>query len=277
MDSETTHPSRTAEALPPWTSVLAVAAHPEDRAPGLAAVLETFARAGAAVRFLCLSHGRVPPERGDPDAVEVARAPGTAVVLDASPVALTVLDHPAGALDEVCRTRLATDIVVAAGAARAEGLLVPDQSGIPGHPDHVATTAAALLAAESADLPVLGWTQPEVAPLDDELLTHVVDRGDGDGGVGALHWLRETSRPAFQARLAIGTPTSTPTAAVASTASGHRQRPSWNTSGGRLLEMGVQGVSRKTTNSAAARSHNVSVAPGSVRKGAYGSPPLLAV
>lgn len=43
---------------------------------------------------------------------------------------------------------------------RAEGLLVFDASGVTGHPDHVAATAAALLAAETRGRPVLGWTLP---------------------------------------------------------------------------------------------------------------------
>jgi LmbE family N-acetylglucosaminyl deacetylase len=70
-------------------------------------------------------------------------------------------DHPDGALSELCRTRLATEVVTAAESSGAEGLLVFDGAGVTGHPDHVAATAAALLAAETLNLPVLGWTLPE--------------------------------------------------------------------------------------------------------------------
>ncbi|HLN75657.1 MAG TPA: hypothetical protein VK204_01355 [Nocardioidaceae bacterium] len=42
----------------------------------------------------------------------------------------------------------------------AAGLVVFDPSGITGHPDHAAATAAALAAAAARGLPVLGWTLP---------------------------------------------------------------------------------------------------------------------
>ena len=56
------------------------------------------------------------------------------------------------------------------------GLVVFDPSGVTGHPDHVAASAAALRAAAMADLPVLGWTLPrEVAErLNDEFGTGFV-------------------------------------------------------------------------------------------------------
>lgn len=49
----------------------------------------------------------------------------------------------------------------AARVAQPEGLLVFDSSGVTGHPDHPAATAAALAAADALDLPVLAWTLPE--------------------------------------------------------------------------------------------------------------------
>jgi LmbE family N-acetylglucosaminyl deacetylase len=42
----------------------------------------------------------------------------------------------------------------------AGGLLVFDDTGITGHPDHRAATAAATGAARQAGLPVLAWTLP---------------------------------------------------------------------------------------------------------------------
>ena len=50
-------------------------------------------------------------------------------------------------------TRLAT-------RHRPEGLLVFDDTGITGHPDHQAATRAALQAATAAGLPALAWTLP---------------------------------------------------------------------------------------------------------------------
>jgi SAM-dependent methyltransferase len=70
-------------------------------------------------------------------------------------------DHPDGALGDVCRTRLAADVVAAADSSQPDGLLVFDTAGVTGHLDHVAATAAGLLAAEMLNLPVLGWTIPE--------------------------------------------------------------------------------------------------------------------
>jgi N-acetylglucosamine malate deacetylase 2 len=43
----------------------------------------------------------------------------------------------------------------------ADGLLVFDDTGVTGHPDHQAATAAAVAAAKAAALPVLAWTIPE--------------------------------------------------------------------------------------------------------------------
>jgi LmbE family N-acetylglucosaminyl deacetylase len=56
---------------------------------------------------------------------------------------------------------LAAEVVAAADSAHADGLLVFDTAGVTGHPDHMAATAAGLLAAEMLNLPVLGWTLPE--------------------------------------------------------------------------------------------------------------------
>jgi LmbE family N-acetylglucosaminyl deacetylase len=40
-------------------------------------------------------------------------------------------------------------------------LLVFDEGGVTGHPDHVHATRAAVVAARGLGLPVLGWTVPE--------------------------------------------------------------------------------------------------------------------
>jgi LmbE family N-acetylglucosaminyl deacetylase len=66
---------------------------------------------------------------------------------------------------------LATEVVAAAGSIGADGFLVFDTAGVTGHPDHMAATAAGLLAAEILHLPVLGWTLPEAvaAQLNQEL------------------------------------------------------------------------------------------------------------
>src|SRR5450756_2994507 len=66
---------------------------------------------------------------------------------------------------------LAAEVVAAADSSRADGLLVFDTAGVTGHPDHMAATAAGLLAAEMLNLPILGWTLPATvaAQLNQEL------------------------------------------------------------------------------------------------------------
>ncbi len=49
----------------------------------------------------------------------------------------------------------------AVDAHGADGLVVFDDTGVTGHPDHVAATRAAVAAASGARLPVLAWTLPE--------------------------------------------------------------------------------------------------------------------
>lgn len=186
MNSEvTTVSSRQVEALPLWTSVLAVVAHPDDLSPGVGPVLDTFVRKGARAGLLCLTHGGSSPRQGDPHELASMREADLSAAAQALGVTETLLrHHPDGALDEVCRTRLATDVVTAAGSVHADGLLVQDDGDGAGQPDHVAALSAALLAAETLDLPVLG----------------------ADADTGVLRWLRPpgggTGHPATLARLA---------------------------------------------------------------------------
>jgi len=60
--------------------------------------------------------------------------------------------------------------------------LVFDSAGVTGHPDHMAATAAGLLAAEMLNLPVLGWTLPEgvAAQLNQELGSSFIGHRDED-------------------------------------------------------------------------------------------------
>src|SRR5674476_1023032 len=67
MSSEVmTQMSRRVDVLPAWTSVLAVVAHPDDESFGLGALLDAFARAGAGVEVLCLTHGEASTLHGAP-------------------------------------------------------------------------------------------------------------------------------------------------------------------------------------------------------------------
>ena len=141
--------------------MLAVVAHPDDESFGLGAVLAAFVDAGAQVAVLCLTQGEASTLRGVSGELHRVRAGELAEAARELGVATTILlRHPDGALAQVCRTRLAGDIVDAAADVRPDGLLVFDPSGVTGHPDHRAATAAALAAAQVLELPVLGWTLP---------------------------------------------------------------------------------------------------------------------
>ena len=147
--------------LPPWRSVLAVVAHPDDECFGLGAVLAGFVDAGAAVAVLCFTHGEsstLHGVNGDLGSVRAAELAGAARVLGADPVRL--VDYPDGALAEVDVDDLAAHVLDLAAAVEADGLLVFDTDGVTSHPDHARATLAALAAADRAGLAVLGWTVP---------------------------------------------------------------------------------------------------------------------
>lgn len=154
--------NRSADVLPAWMSVLAVVAHPDDESFGLGAILDAFTRSGARVELLCLTHGEASTLHGVPGDLASVREDelnGAAAVLGVNRI--TLHHHPDGALSELSRTMLATEVVAAAESSRADGLLVFDAAGVTGHPDHVSATSAGLKAAETLNLPVLGWTLPE--------------------------------------------------------------------------------------------------------------------
>jgi N-acetylglucosamine malate deacetylase 2 len=145
---------------PPWSSVLAVVAHPDDESLGLGAVLESFARAGTSVTVLCLTHGAASTRHGiSGDLTELRAAELRAAASELGVPNSILSGHPNGRLDPNSQV-LVGEVVAAAANAGAEGLVVFDPSGVTGHPDHVAATTAALHAADNLDLPVLGWTIP---------------------------------------------------------------------------------------------------------------------
>lgn len=173
MSSEVmTRMSRRADALPAWTSVLAVVAHPDDESFGLGALLDAFARSGAGVEVLCLTHGEASTLHGAPGDLASLRGDELAAAAEALGVTRAMLkDHPDGDLRDLPAGMLAAEVVAAAESCGADGLLVFDSAGVTGHPDHMAATAAGLLAAEMLNMAVLGWTLPETvaAQLNQEL------------------------------------------------------------------------------------------------------------
>jgi N-acetylglucosamine malate deacetylase 2 len=171
--------SRRADVPPAWTSVLAVTAHPDDVSFGLGAILDAFMLAGARVEVLCLTHGQVWTMNEAPGDLATLRGAEQASAADVlGPIRVKMQDWPDGSLGELCQTTLATEVVDAADSCHPDGLLAFDAPAFSGHLDHVAATSAGLLAAETHDLPVLGWTlsEPAAAQLSREFAAGFLGR-----------------------------------------------------------------------------------------------------
>ncbi|MHB1775676.1 MAG: PIG-L family deacetylase [Acidimicrobiales bacterium] len=168
--------------MPAAASVLAVCAHPDDESFGLGAVLAGFVERGTPVSLLCFTRGEAstlgaaaPGAGGDAlderRRVELAKA---AAELGIGRVVL--LDHPDRSLTGQPLDRLADEVAAAADEVAADLLVVFDDGGITGHPDHCRATAAALTGAP--ELPVLAWAVPQrvADTLNTELGTTFVGR-----------------------------------------------------------------------------------------------------
>lgn len=148
--------------LPPWRSVLAVVAHPDDESFALGAILAAFAEAGARVSVLCLTRGEASTLHGVAgDLTELRAEELTAAAAALGLHRVTLLAYPDGRLPEVDLDELAAHVVTAAHDVDADGIIGFDLTGVTGHPDHAHATAAAIRAAEDLALPVLGWTVPD--------------------------------------------------------------------------------------------------------------------
>src|ERR1700757_2211598 len=129
-------PEPAPRALPAWSAVLAVVAHPDDESFGLGAILDAFNRAGARTSVLCLTHGEASTVHGVAGNLAELRGREFAAAARMLRVAdLTLRDYPDGALEQVDCSRLVGEVIDAAGAAHADGLLVFDPSGVTGHHD----------------------------------------------------------------------------------------------------------------------------------------------
>ncbi len=151
--------------LPSWGSVLAVVAHPDDESFGLGAIIDSFIATGARVSVLCLTHGEASSLHGVEGELRDLREGelrDAAQVLGITNVRLA--SYPDGALATIALEDLVGDVVAAAIACGAVGLIAFDISGVTGHPDHIRATEAAVAAGATSGLGVLGWTLPvEVA------------------------------------------------------------------------------------------------------------------
>lgn len=167
--------------LPVLPSVLVVCAHPDDESFGLGAVIAALTDAGSRVSVLCFTHGEASTLHGvdgDLGTVRADELVAAGIVLGVTGVEL--LDYADGRLAEEPLTRLVDHVERAAGAIDASALLVFDDGGITGHPDHQRATDAAIAAASGR--PVLAWAIPDKVAdaLNDELGTTFVGRRDDE-------------------------------------------------------------------------------------------------
>jgi len=170
---------RTSRDLPSVESVLAVCAHPDDESFGLGAVLSAFAELGARTSVLCLTHGEASTlgaAIGDLHAIRELELSSAADALGVGGVHL--LEFGDGRLTDAPIEDLCAEVRLAVERERADLLLVFDEGGITGHPDHVRATEAARAVGEEGELPVLAWTlAAEVAAqLGDEFPVEFVGR-----------------------------------------------------------------------------------------------------
>ncbi len=146
-------------ALPHATSVLAVCAHPDDESFGLGAVLHRFAAQGAALAVLCFTRGEASTlgvTHARLGEVRHAELTDAARMLGVGQVEL--LDHPDGSLASEPLDRLAEEVKLCARKVEADLVLVFDEGGVTGHPDHCRATEAAVAGVPA--LPVLAWAVP---------------------------------------------------------------------------------------------------------------------
>ncbi len=148
-------------SLPAWSRVLVVVAHPDDESFGLGAVIDRFVQDGAAVHVLCLTKGEASTLGADEADLALARANELAEAARLLGVSSTELrDYPDGGLSDLDADELAAVVRATVAEHAPEGLLVFDDTGITGHPDHVTATRLAVRVARRRDLPVLPWALP---------------------------------------------------------------------------------------------------------------------
>jgi N-acetylglucosamine malate deacetylase 2 len=149
------------QELPRLARVLAVCAHPDDESFGLGAVLAALAGAGTSSTVMCFTHGEASTLGMDAGDLRRLRADELAAAAAALGAACTgLLDYPDGRLSGVPLSHLARHVHQQAQLTGPDALLVFDEGGITGHPDHCRATAAALSAADRENLTVIAWAIP---------------------------------------------------------------------------------------------------------------------
>ena len=150
---------RHVDSLPTFQRVVAVCAHPDDESFGLGAIIATFVERDTIVEVICLTRGEASTLYTNDGALDERRHAELVAATDELGIeGLEVAHFPDGALDTVDRAELHGFIrPIVEGA---DALLVFDEGGITGHPDHQAATRAALAVADDLDIAVLAWALP---------------------------------------------------------------------------------------------------------------------
>ena len=170
-------------ALSGYRRVLAVVAHPDDESFGLGAVLDAFGAAGSEMSILCFTHGEastLSETLGELREVRAQEFERAAAMLGATRARL--LDYADGQLATITVAELAGHVAHTARDAGADLLLVFDEGGITGHPDHQRATEAAVSVGRSAAIDVLAWALPEdtAKVLNEEFSASFVGRPDAE-------------------------------------------------------------------------------------------------
>jgi len=153
---------RPGHLLPDWQTALVVVAHPDDETFGLGAIVDRLTAGGTAVHLLCFTRGEASTlNETDSDLYQVRTRELRQASTELGVGTVTLLSHPDGRLSTIPPGELAAHVTRLAARHRPDGLLVFDDTGITGHPDHQAATRAAVHAADAADLPVLAWALPD--------------------------------------------------------------------------------------------------------------------
>jgi LmbE family N-acetylglucosaminyl deacetylase len=152
----------TEDHLPPTASVLAVCAHPDDESFGLGAALSSWAEQGIRTSVLCFTHGEASTLGATDGNLHRLRENELAAAADQLGVeTVGLLEHPDGHLADAPIDELSSELRRAIEQAGASLLLVFDEGGITGHPDHVRATEVAMAVGSDAGIPVLGWALTE--------------------------------------------------------------------------------------------------------------------
>lgn len=162
-------------------SLLAVCAHPDDESFGLGAALSCAAGRGTSLSVLCFTRGEASTLGTGGEPLERLRATEFTAAARVLGVARCELgNHPDGSLSEVPLPLLAGQVQRFASAVPPDLVLVFDENGVTGHPDHRQATRSALEA--HLGVPILAWSLPlEVTEaLNGEFGTSFAGRPDSE-------------------------------------------------------------------------------------------------